>query len=144
VRKIKYLTFFIAVLIGLSCASNKKINDMKHFINEAVRCTEEFIIQISESVNENDAVFTIETFTKSIIMLEEKSSVIKKKYPDIDLWFDEPPAELENELDKLHIAEKKFKDALKTDKVRELRKDSKVQSAFMNLINELEKIKFFQ
>jgi len=117
---------------------------MKEFINETIRCTEVFIMQISESVNENDAVSTIEAFGKSIIMLEEKSSAIKKKYPDIDSWFDEPPAELEYDLDKLHVAEKKFKDALKSDKVRQLRKDNNVQTAFMNLINELERVKFFQ
>jgi len=140
----KFFAIFIAILIGVSCASNKKVNDMKEFINETVRCTEVFIMQISESVNEGDVISTVEAFTKSIIMLEEKSGAIKKKYPDIDLWFDEPPAELAQDLDKLHIAEKKFEDVLKTDKVRELRKDSKVQSAFKNLINELEKVKFFQ
>ena len=142
--KLKYLILFIAVVAGVSCASNKKINDMKEFINETIRCTEVFIMQISESVNETDAVSTIEAFGKSITMLEEKSSVIKKKYPDIDSLFEEPPAELEHDLDKLHAVEKNFKDAFESDKVRELRKDSRVQSAFMNLINELERIKFFQ
>jgi len=143
-RKTKFFTIFIAVLIGVSCASNKKINDMKEFINEAARCTEMFIAQISESANEGDIVSTIEAFSKSLTILAEQSSAIKKKYPDIDLLLNEPPAELTSALDKLHITEKQLKEVLKSDKVRELIKDSKVQSAFTNLINELEKVKFFQ
>jgi hypothetical protein len=144
VRSTTFFTLFVAVLISVSCASNKKIDDMKGFINETVQLTEEFIMRITEAVNENDIVSTIESFNSGITLLEEKSRAIKKKYPDIDLLFDEPPAELTDVLNRLHIAEKKVKDILKSDKVRELRKDGRVQSAFTDLIHELEKIKFFQ
>jgi len=140
-----FFTIFIAVLISVSCASNKKkINDMKDFIDETARCTEEFILRITESANEHDIVYTIETFRSGIVLLEEKSRAIKKKYPDIDALFDDPPAELTDVLNRLHIAEKKVEDILKSDKMRELRKNFKVQSAFTELINELEKINFFQ
>ena len=148
-RSIKFFTLIIAVLISFSCSSNKKINekinDMKEFVNETTRCTDEFIINISGFNNESDIVSTIESFSSSITLLEEKSRAMKKKYPDIDLLFDEPPVELAADLDRLHVAEKKFEDALKSDKVRELRKKSSiVQYAFTNLTNELNRVKFFQ
>ena len=117
---------------------------MKGFINETVQLTEEFIIHISESANESEIIYAIESFTKSITLLEEKSSTIKKKYPDIDLLFDEPPPELADDLNRLHIAERKFEEVLRSDKVRELRKDFKVQSAFNDLLDELDRVKFFQ
>ena len=143
-KKIECFTLFIAILISVSCASNKKINDMKDFITETVQLTEEFIIHISESANESEIIYAIESFTKSITLLEEKSSAIKKKYPDIDLLFDEPPAELTDALNRLHIAEEKVKEILKSDKVQELRKDFKVQTAFKDLLDELDRVKFFQ
>jgi len=144
VKNIKSFTLFIVILICVSCASNRKIDDMKGFINETVQLTEEFIIHISESTNESEIVYAIESFTKSITLLEEKSSAIKKKYPDIDTWFDEPPAELADDLNRLHIAERKFEEILRSDKVRELRRDFKVQSAFKDLLDELDRVKFFQ
>jgi len=143
-KRTNFFTLFIAALIGLSCAGNKKINDMKEFINETTKCTEEFITQITASGSERDIVSTIESFNSSLALLEAKSKAMKQKYPDIDVWFGEPPAELAADLDRLHIAEKKLEDILKSDKVRELRKGSNVQSAFTGLINELERVKFFQ
>lgn len=143
-RRKVFFILFIAALLSVSCARNKKIDDMKGFINETVQLTEEFIIRITEAVDENDIVSTIESFGSNITLLEEKSRAMKKKYPDIDSLFDEPPAELTDVLNRLHIAEKKVEDILKSERVKELIKDGKVQSAFTELVNELEKIKFFQ
>jgi accessory colonization factor AcfC len=142
-RRKVFFTLFIAALISVSCGNNKKIKDMKEFINETIKCTEEFIIRISESSNESDIVFTIETFRSSITLLEEKSKAMKKKYSDLVPWLNEPPQELTDDLDRLHVAEKKLEDVLKSSKVRELRRNNKVQSAFIDLIKELERVKFF-
>ncbi|MCL1834357.1 MAG: hypothetical protein FWG49_07645 [Leptospirales bacterium] len=148
-KRIEFFTLFAAVLISVSCSSNKKsdekINDMKEFINETTRCTEEFVINIAGSNKDGDIISTIETFRSGITLLGEKSRDMKKKYPDIEVWFNEPPAELADDLDRLHAAEKKFEDTLKSGKVRELRKkNSMVQYAFNNLIKELDSVKFFQ
>ena len=54
---------------------------------------------------------------------------IKKKYPDIDKWVDNPPAELKLDLAKLDDTEGKFEKVFLKEKTKILLKDKKVQAA---------------
>lgn len=143
----KRVTFFILIIIliaAVSCSSKKKYGDIREFINEVVMTQDEFLSLMETSSNPDDAVKAVNTFGNKLIQLSEKSIEIKKRYPDIDKWVDDPPAELKTDLEKLDNTGSKFEQVFLKENVKNIVKDKKVQDAFIELNKKMERVKFFQ
>ena len=143
-KKITGFILILSVISAVSCSSHKKYSDIRGFINEVVATEDEFLSMIDKSSNADDVVTAVDTFGSKLIKLSENSREIKKKYPEIDKWVDDPPAELKLDLAKLDDTEGKFEKVFLKEKTKILLKDKKVQSAFIDLNKKMEMVKFFQ
>jgi len=144
VKKITGFILILSVISAVSCSGHKKYSDIREFINEVVATEDEFLSMIDKSSNADDVVTAVDTFGSKLIKLSENSREIKKKYPEIDKWVDDPPAELKLDLAKLDDTEGKFEKVFLKEKTKILLKDKKVQSAFIDLNKKMEMVKFFQ
>lgn len=134
----------LTALGSSSCSSHKKYGDIRNFINEVAANENEFISRLDNSSNADDVVTAIDSFGNKLVALSENSRELKKKYPDIDKWVDNPPAELRLDLARLDDTEGKFDRIFKKEKIKILVKDVKVQAAFVNLNKKMETVRFFQ
>ncbi len=143
-RRITGFILILSMIAASSCSSRKKYSDIREFINEVAATQDEFLSQIDKAVNPDDLVSAIDTFGTKLVKLSEKSREIKKSYPEIDKWINNPPAELKNDLEKLYDTESKFEKVFLKEKIKLLIKDKKVQAAFIELGKKMEIVKFFQ
>lgn len=144
---LKKITGFILILVmisAVSCSRYKKYGDIREFINEVAATEDEFLSQVDKAANADDVAAAVDNFGKKLVKLSESSREIKKKYPDIDKWVDNPPAELKLDLAKLDDTEGKFEKVFLKEKTKILLKDKKVQAAFIDLNKRMEMVKFFQ
>jgi len=144
VRRITGFILILSMIAASSCSSRKKYSDIREFINEVAATQDEFLSQIDKAVNPDDLVSAIDKFGTKLVKLSEKSREIKKSYPEIDKWINNPPAELKNDLEKLYDTESKFEKVFLKEKIKLLIKDKKVQAAFIELGKKMEVVKFFQ
>jgi hypothetical protein len=144
VKRIFGIIFILSVITAVSCSSSKKYGDIREFINEVVTTEDQFLSQVDKSLNAEDVVSAVNTFGDKLIKLSENSRELRKKYPDIDKWVDNPPAELKADLAKLDDTEGKFEKVFLTEKTKIILKDKKVQAAFIDLNKKMEMVKFFQ
>jgi len=143
-KRITGVIFLIIMIAAVSCSGKKKYSDIKDFINEVVATQEEFLSLLEKSTKAEDAVTAVDVFGNKLIKLSEKSIEIKKNYPDIDTWVENPPAELKADLQKLEDAGSKFEHIFLKENVKNIVKDKKVQTAFIELNKKMESVKFFQ
>jgi short-subunit dehydrogenase involved in D-alanine esterification of teichoic acids len=144
---LKRITVFILsfLIIGaVSCGSGKKYSDIREFINEVITTQDEFLSLVERSSNTDEMVSAVNSFGDKLLKLSEKSMEIKKRYPEIDKWVNDPPAELKADLEKLENTESRFEKVFLKDNVKLLVKEKKVQSAFVELNKKMELVKFFQ
>ena len=69
---------------------------------------------------------------------------LKTKYPEIEKWVNDPPAELKPDFNRLNDTGSKFEKVFVGEKIKILIKDKKVQDAFKELNKKMENVKFFQ
>jgi hypothetical protein len=144
---LKKITGFILILLmisAVSCSRYKKYGDIRDFINEVAATEDEFLSQVDNAASADDVAAAVDNFGKKLIKLSENSREIKKKYPEIDKWVDNPPDELKLDLAKLDDTEGKFEKIFLKEKTKILLKDKKVQAAFIDLNKKMEMVKFFQ
>lgn len=134
----------ISVITAVSCSSKKKYADIRGFISEVAANQDEFLANVDKSANAEELISGIDNFGNKLIMLSEKSMEIKKRYPDVEKWVNDPPADLRPDLDRLNDTESKFQEIFLKEKIKILMKDKKVQSAFIELNNKMERVKFFR
>jgi len=132
------------MISAVSCSGKKKYSDIREFINEVVATQEEFLALLEKSTKADDAVTAVDVFGNKLVKLSEKSLLIKKSYPDIDKWVENPPAELKEDLEKLENTGNKFEQVFLKENVKNIVKDKKVQAAFIELNKKMESVKFFQ
>jgi hypothetical protein len=142
ISKLPVTILAVLLTLAVSCGGGR-YKDVKEFITEVVAVQDEFLSLIEVSVTADEAVSAIETFGDRLVKLSEKSLEIKKKYPDIDQWADNPPADLKADLAKLDDPVNKFKQVFFKENVKIIIKDKKVQTAFIELNKKMESVKFF-
>lgn len=143
-KKITLIILVFLIISALSCSSRKKYSDIREFISEVVATQDEFLALIEKSAKPEDAVYAVEVFGDKLIRLSEKSLVIKKNYPEIEKWVDNPPADLKTDLARLENTQGKFEEVFLKENVKNIVKDRKVQDAFIELNKKMESVKFFQ
>jgi len=144
VKKYFGVLLVLFILIYVSCGSGKKYNDIREFVNELVATQDAFLSQVDKSTTADEVVTAIDLFGQKLVALSGKSMEIRKKYPDVDKWVNNPPAELKADLDKINDTESKFEKVFLNEKNRVLIRDKKVQTAFIELNKKMESVKFFQ
>ena len=142
-KRITGIVLFVMMIAAVSC-SRSKYSDIREFISEVVATQDEFLLLLDNSAKAEDAVAAVEVFGNKLIKLSEKSMEIKKRYPDIDKWVDNPPADLKADLEKLDNTGSKFEQVFFKENVKNIVKDKKVQTAFIELNKKMESVKFFQ
>lgn len=138
---------FTAVLLVslVACGgSGGKYGDVKDFINEMVDAQDAYISSVEKAGSPDDVVDAIEKFGDSIIALAEKGEALKAKYPEMDKWDDNPPAELKGEFEKVDKVSEKMEQLVMNENVRKQMMDPKVMQAFMQLGKKMEKSEFFK
>ena len=143
-KRITGIILVVLIAFSVSCSSHKKYGDIRDFINEVAATEDEFLSQVDKAANADDVAAAVDNFGKKLVILSENSREIKKKYPDIDKWVDNPPDELKLDLAKLDDTEGKFEKVFLKEKTKILLKDKKVQAAFIDLNKKMEMVKFFQ
>jgi len=143
-KRITGVILIMLMIAAVSCSSRNKYNDIREFISEVVATQDEFLLLLEKSTKAEDAVAAVEVFGNKLIKLSEKSMEIKKRYPDIDKWVDNPPADLKADLEKLDNTGSKFEQVFFKENVKNIVKDKKVQTAFIELNKKMESVKFFQ
>lgn len=139
------LTVILAAIfftVTVSCG-RKNYGEVKLLINEVVAAQNEFLTSIERSSNADDAVTAINLFGDKLVMLSKKSTEIKKRYPEIDTWADNPPRELKSDLEKLEDPESEFEKVIFSEKLKPVLKDEKVRNAFVMLREKMSDVKFF-
>jgi hypothetical protein len=144
IKRITGVMLVVVMIAAVSCSGKKKYSDIREFIDEVVVTQNEFLTLLENSSKADDAVAAIDEFGNKLIKLSEKSVEIKKRYPDIDKWVDNPPAELKTDLEKLENTGRKFEKVFVKENVRSIVKEKKVQKAFIELNKKMESVKFFQ
>lgn len=143
ISRIQVLILAALMTAAVSCGGGK-YKDIKGFINEVVAAQDEFLSKIESSVNAGDAVSAVQIFGDRLVKLSEKSKEIKKKYPEIDQWAENPPADLKEDLAKLDNTGNRFEQVFFKENVKRIIKDKQVQTAFVELNKKMESVKFFQ
>lgn len=142
-RRITVLVLLLAVITAVSCSSRKKYGEVRGFVNEVIANQDEFLSRIDRSINADDVVQAVDVFGMKLTKLSEKSMDLKTRYPDIDKWVSDPPAELKPDFDRLNDTESKFEKVFVGEKIKILIRDKKVQDAFRDLDRKMDSIKFF-
>ncbi len=142
----KILAVFTAVLVAslVACGSGGKYGDVKDFIKEMIAAQDSYISSVEKAKNPDDIVKAIENFGERFIALADTSVELKKKYPDIDKWDNNPPAELKADFEKVEKSSEKMEQIFMNENVRKHMMDPKVLQAFMELGKKLEATKFFE
>jgi len=144
VRRITGLMLALIMIAAISCKSGKKYSEIREFINEVVTTQDEFLSNIDKSVRADDVVSAVDAFGMKLMKLSEKSTEIRRKYPEVDKWINDPPDELKMDFNRLNDTESKFKKIFVGEKIKILIRDKKVQDAFKELNRRMESVKFFQ
>jgi len=142
--RVKGFILILIMITAASCSSHKKYGDIREFINEVVLTQDEFLSTVDKSSSPDEVVMAVEVFGEKLIKLSEKSMEIKKNYPDIDKWVNDPPAELKLDLQKLENTGSKFEKVFLKEKIKIIIRDKKVQEAFVELNKKMDRVKFFQ
>jgi len=135
---------FTAVLIAslVACGgSGGKYGDVKDFINTIVDAQDAYISSVEKAKSPDDVVKAIDSFGTSIIAIAEKGEELRTKYPEMDKWDDNPPAELKSEYEKIEKSSERMEQLVMNENVRKQMMDPKVMQAFMELGKKLEKTK---
>jgi DNA polymerase II large subunit len=142
----KFLAVFTAVLVVslVACGSGGKYGDVKDFIKEMIAAQDSYISSVEKAKSPDDIVKAIENFGERFIALADTSVELKKKYPDIDKWDNNPPAELKADFEKVEKSSEKMEKIFMNENVRQHMMDPKVLQAFMDLGKKLEATKFFE
>jgi len=138
-------TFILIILISaaVSCGGHKGYSDVKLFINEVAAAQDEFLSLAEKSANAEDMIYAVNGFGDKLVHLSEKSVEIKKKYPDVEKWVIDSPAELKSEMEKLHETESRFEKVFFNENLKNIIKDQKVQIAIIELSKKMGSVKFF-
>ena len=143
-RRIAGFILVLAIAASVSCSGRKKYSEISRFVNEVVTTQDEFLSKIDKSINAEDVVSAVDTFGTKLAGLSEKSMELKKKYPEIDRWVNDPPDALKADFDKLNDTGSKFEKVFTGEKIKILIRDKKVQDSFRDLNRKMDAIKFFQ
>ena len=138
---------FTAVLIVslVACGgSGGKYGDVKDFMNKIVDTQETYISSVEKATSPDDVVKAIEEFGNSIIAIAEKSEELRAKYPEMEKWDNNPPAELKSEYEKIEKSNEKMEQLVMNENVRKQMMDPKVMQAFMDLGKKMEQTKIFE
>lgn len=141
-RKLAGIIVIIFFTASVSCG-RKNYSEIKMFINEVVAAQNEFLMSIQRSSNADDAVAAVNLFGDKLVKLSQKSMDIKKRYPEIDTWADNPPRELKSDLEKLDDPESEFEKVILSEKLKPVLRDKKVRNAFISLQEKMSDVKFF-
>jgi len=85
------MSILLTSLILISCGKKETYTDVKSFINDMISNQETYIESVKKAANTDEFIMTVNTFVEKHTQLAARTQELKKKYPDIDKWDENPP-----------------------------------------------------
>jgi ribonucleotide reductase alpha subunit len=109
-RKIMAITIAsVFVFMSVGCKQGGKYADLKEFLNDSIKITEDYISALEKANSAKDVAEAITEYGNKMEKFAKKGEEIEKKYPELKTMDKKnPPKELKEEFEKLEQLTQKF------------------------------------